>query len=318
MTGLPSGHAWATRLLNAMERRSGPLARSREWLVVAEWPSFSAKFALVESGSDRVALKLGSNWNGERAAFVADECERVRRIVESIEGGGVTMPAVYGVLADPPALAIAYVEGQLLFESLPALSDDEIITFMRKSGQAIGAYHRAQPASAAGSPAPFSEADLPGLARWAGVSRSTTRTMAPSLHNARRYQFSPNDLLIDNDGNIVLLDPPHFSKYDYVHRDVATAFMEMHKNLIGARRPTGADDTRRMYLAREAFLAGYADTGPTSMGSEDHLAIELFVLSRVLGVAWGRIKSGQLRAGFQTLGWAFWQRGRIRAKRDLE
>lgn len=118
---------------------------------------------------------------------------------------------------------------------------------------------------------------------------------------------------------MVLLDPPHFSKYDYIHRDLATAFVELHRRLIGARRPSDEDLLTRVELGQEAFMSGYRETGPITIdGLDDSLAIGLFSISRVLGVAWGRLRSGRLVAGLRALGWALWIRGRLPGQRDLE
>ncbi len=306
-------------IIDAMDGKVGPLAERRDWIAVSEWESFSARFVLVQAGSLRLALKLGTNWDSDRVVFVAKEIGRVRELLSSLPGGGVVMPEVFGVLADPPALAISYVEGDLLFDSLSTLDSAELTDYLTRCGRAIGAYHTAQPASAVGSPEPFSSNGLRKVARLGGVTKRRVEAIVSSLHNARRYQFSPNDILVDHDENIVLLDPPHFSKYDYVHRDLAAAFVELHRGLVGGYQPGDTTAQARVELAQEAFEAGYAETGPITLDDAvDRLAIGLFSISRVLGVASGRFRSGQVHSGLKALRWALWIRGRLPRERDLE
>jgi hypothetical protein len=105
-----------------MEGRTGPhgvTAIGRPWS--REWTSFSARFILVQAGGERIALKLGTNWEGGTVAYVAEETSRVSRSWRISPRGGLRCPGVLGVAANPPAMALEYFEGTPLFEALPRL-----------------------------------------------------------------------------------------------------------------------------------------------------------------------------------------------------
>ncbi len=291
-----------------MEGRTGLLAGDRVWEPVREWTSFSARFILLEAGADRITLKLGTNWEGDSVAFVAEEIDRVSRILANLSSGRVLMPGVLGTASDPPALALEYLEGTPLFEAIPLLAETERQAVLTACGEAIGAFHRAENVpdeSVAGSAA---MAELSAAARRTLVSRDMATQIGPGLTRARSYRFSPNDFLVTDQQTLVLLDPPHVQKYDFVHRDIGTFFMELHRSLVGEKRPN-ATEAHSVDRSRNAFLAGYRQAWPDVLDQpEDIWAIDLFQAARVAGVARGRAGSKAFGPARRALSWALWIR----------
>lgn len=308
MTDFEASGSQVHELLMSMEGRTGLLAGDRVWEPVREWTSFSARFILLEAGADRITLKLGTNWEGDSVAFVAEEIDRVSRILANLSSGRVLMPGVLGTASDPPALALEYLEGTPLFEAIPLLAETERQAVLTACGEAIGAFHRAENVpdeSVAGSAA---MAELSAAARRTLVSRDMATQIGPGLTRARSYRFSPNDFLVTDQQTLVLLDPPHVQKYDFVHRDIGTFFMELHRSLVGEKRPN-ATEAHSVDRSRNAFLAGYRQAWPDVLDQpEDIWAIDLFQAARVAGVARGRAGSKAFGPARRALSWALWIR----------
>jgi hypothetical protein len=148
--------------------------------------------------------------------------------------------------------------------------------------------------------------DLLSAARRTGVTKSAILRVEPRLDRARGYRFSPNDFIVRPNGQLVMIDPPHVRKYDYLQRDISAFTYELHRALIGDG-PLTPDHKRADLLAslRRSFLAGYAATGPTTMTSDlDDWMIRFFEVSRITGLAYARIRRRQLRAAVLPLRWA--------------
>jgi hypothetical protein len=283
----------------------------RPWTVVDEWKSFSAQFFLIESDMKRVALKIGANWSTERVGVVADEIRRLGKLLDTDEGAIVT-PEVLGLSTDPPALALSFVEGIPLFGSLSSIPQSEMLAHLATCGRAVGIYHKSQPWSAFGQEVPYSLNSLRKISRYCGISEATADRMA-KLRCARRYQFSSNDILIGPDGTLILLDPPHLYRYDYVHRDIATALSEVGRNLRNLKGRSQRASNSLLSLAREAFIAGYlGSTGEIALGEDDQKLIGLFEFSRLAGAARKQLRSGKIISAAQTAKRAYRLRGSIR------
>ncbi|CAN5755846.1 hypothetical protein BH23ACT4_BH23ACT4_03080 [soil metagenome] len=308
MTGFEASENRVNELLMSMEGRTGLLAGNRVWEPVREWTSFSARFILLQSGQDRIALKLGTNWESGSVAFVSGEIDRVSRILAGLSSGGVAMPGVLGMAANPPALALEYFEGKPLFEMIPLLGETERQVVLRTCGEAIGAFHRSEEVPEGPVDGSAAMAELAAAARRALVSRSAAARIGPGLARARSYRFSPNDFLLTERQTLVLLDPPHVQKYDFVHRDIGSFFMELHRSLVGEKRP-GAKGAVLVDEAREAFLDGYRTEGPDVLNRpEDVWAIDLFQAARVAGVARSRAGSRAFGPARRAFSWARWLR----------
>lgn len=309
MTDFEASSDRINELLKIMERRTGPLAGDRMWKRVREWTSFSARFILLQAGPDRIALKLGTNWESSSVVYVAEEIDRVRLILANLPSDRVAMPGVLGVAAEPPALALEFLEGKPLFEVLPLLEEPERHAVLRTCGAAIGAFHRAETVPV--EPVVESEAmtELSAAARRALVSRAVAARVGVDLTRARNYQISPNDFLLTDQRTLVLLDPPHVRRYDFVHRDIGSFFMELHRSLAGERRPSGEEEDRLIQKSRTAFLDGYRQTGPVALDRpRDIWAIDLFQAARVVGVARNRAISAAYIPARRALSWAWWIR----------
>ncbi|MGF1618753.1 MAG: phosphotransferase [Acidimicrobiia bacterium] len=316
MTDFEASGSELNELLMSMDGRTGLLAGDRVWEPVREWTSFSARFILLQSGPDRIALKLGTNWESDSVAYVAGEIDRVSRFLASLSSGRVAMPGVLGMAANPPALALEYFEGTPLFEAIPVLGEAERQAVLRACGEAIGAFHRSEHVPDEPFAGSAAMAELSAAARRALVSRAAAARIGPGLARARSYRFSPNDFLVTDQQTLVLLDPPHVQKYDFVHRDIGSFFMELHRSLVGEWRPdaTEADSVER---SRNAFLDGYREAGPDDLiRPEDIWAIDLFQAARVAGVARSRLSSRALGPGCRALSWAWWIRRGLSLERE--
>lgn len=315
MSDIEATDEWVGGLIRSMEGQTGPLTGDRQWSVVREWRSFSARFVQVESGPDRIALKLGTNWEDDAVSYVADETSRVSRLMADLPSGKVMVPGVLGVASEPPVMALEYYDGTPLFDALPTIGARERETVLRLCGQAIGAFHAAEEVPDEPRTQSAASAELMAAARRSLVRRETASRAEPVLARARSYRFSPNDFLLTEEHSLVLLDPPHVRKYDYVHRDIASFFMELHRCLVGERRPAGSDEYSSIRRACEAFLNGYRVTGPVALDRpEDLWAIDLFRTARVVGVARSRTRSGQWGPAFRAIFWAFWMRRGLSAR----
>ena len=318
MTDFEASSGRINELLMTMEGRTGPLTGDRVWEAVREWTSFSARFILLQAGTDQIALKLGTNWESGSVAFVAEEIDRVSLVLANLPSGRVAMPGVLGVAGDPPALALEYFEGIPLFEALPLLEEVERQAVIRACGESIGAFHRSEhlpDGPVAGSAA---MAELSAAARRALVSRATAARVGQELDRARSYRFSPNDFLVTDNQTLVLLDPPHVQKYDFVHRDIGSFFMELHRSLVGERRPAGNEEEGLVQRSRTAFLDGYREAGPAALDRpEDIWAIDLFQAARVAGVARSRAGTGAYGPARLALSWAWWIRRGLSPKKSV-
>jgi hypothetical protein len=304
----------ARELLETMEDKAGMIRDGREWELVEEWLSFSARFLLLESGGERITIKLGTNWAGDTVSYVATETRRVGRLMAGLPSGRVVMPGVLGVATEPPALALEYFHGTPLFAAVSSLTELERSAVLRLCGEAIGAFHAAQEVPDDPRIRVEASRELHSTARRSAVSRGMVRRTEPRLGRARSYRFSPNDFLLAGDGSLVLLDPPHVQKFDYVHRDVASFFMELHRALVGERRPAGEEEVSALRVGQAAFLEGYRDAGGMALDrGEDRWAIELFQVGRVVGVVRGRLRSRLAGPAWRALSWAWWLRRQMSA-----
>lgn len=300
-------------ILQNMHDRQGAVAERVTWSVTARWRSFKADFVKAHSEAGDIAVKFGDDWSSQDAHFVADEEERVRRLLAVLPSGRVSVPRAVGWSEDPPAVALAFVEGDTFFRILadpyhPRWNEGEatLVDLATRCGQAIGAYHTAEPAIDDATITQIARDDLLSAARRAGISTSAILSVEPRLDRARGYRFSPNDFIVDPEGQLVMIDPPHVRKYDYLQRDISAFTYELHRALIGDG-PMTLNHERAELLARlrSAFLAGYGATGPTSMMSElDDWMIRFFELSRISGLAYARTRRRQLRAAVPPLRWA--------------
>lgn len=300
----------AEEVVASMAHRSGLLAQDREWEVESEWPSFSAHFWLLRSGGDRIVLKLGSNWSGDTVSYVAEENDRVSRLLAAVGSGRMVMPAVLGVSTDPPALGLEFHSGDPLFSVLADLDTTERNDLLALCGAGIGAFHSADPATDDPASTEAALEELRRAAKRAVVGWSKVAAIEPGLARARGYRFSPNDFLVTEEGRLVFLDPPHVRKYDYVHRDLASFLMELHRSLAGEGRPS-ADRLGLLAETRRAFLDGYRETGPAPLNrSDDALVIDLFQTARISGVLQGRLRTAKPGAAVRALSWWRWVRPR--------
>ena len=302
-----------TELLRTMHDRRGALAGDVRWSAVARWRSFKADFVRAHSDAGDVAVKLGDGWTPKDARFVAQEEERVRLLFMALPAGPVGVPDALGWSEDPPGVALDFVEGDTLFHLLGdrlhplwKAGGEKIIELVGQCGQAIGAYHSAQ--SVVDDPATTRTArdDLLTAARRAGVSNRTILQLEPQLERARGYRFSPNDFIVDSECQLVMIDPPHVRKYDYIQRDVSAFTYELHRALIGdGPLPPDHDMASLLMGLRQAFLAGYATTGPATMTRPiDDWMIRFYEVSRITGLAYARLRKRQPRAAIAPLRWA--------------
>lgn len=302
-----------TAVLHNMHDRRDAVAAGGDWEVSHRWRSFKADFVQASGAAGEVAVKFGDGWTADDARFVSDEVERVRRLFSVLPAGAVSVPASLGWSQDPAAVALPYVQATPLFGLLGDRShrlwqrgEEAIIDLGARCGQAIGAYHSAEPAPEDAATTRLAMDDLLSATRRAGVRRATMLRAEPHLRRARGYRFSPNDLMVDEDGGLVMLDPPHLRKYDYLHRDLSAFTFELHKALIGEGPERSSSRERMLHeRMRRAFLEGYATTGPSEVTSDlDAWVLRVFEISRVTGLAYARLRRRAFRSGGPVLAWA--------------
>lgn len=293
-----------------------PLAEAGHWETVDEWDSFKARFVHLRSASgEEAALKLGTNWSAADAGYVGQEVNRVRSILGALPGGEVLMPEALGWASDPPAVLLEFTRGTNLFAWLSrtgpngGASRQAMVDVVALCGQAIGAYHSSEPADSAHDDDPQAALDdLLSTARRAGVSRRVILSIEPDLARARGYRFSANDFTIDSVGRLVMHDPPHVRKFDYLHRDVSGFTYDLHRGLLGNRPFDSGHPWAAMTAElREAFVSGYAVTGLSTLGDPlDDWLVRLFEYGRILGRARGLIRRRQFTELPNQMRWA-WQ-----------
>jgi glycosyltransferase involved in cell wall biosynthesis len=289
------------------------------WDSVGEWESFKARFIHLRSRrGDEVALKLGVGWSADDAQYVSHEVTRVRSMLQDLPGGEVVMPEAIGWSRRPPAVLLRFAPGTNLFRWLidthaggGRSSHQEMIDLTTMCGQAIGAYHSSEPAGAApDDDHQIALDDLLNAVRRAGFRRQSILSIEPRLIRARGYRFSANDFTVDAAGRLVMHDPPHVRKFDYTHRDVSGFTYDLHRLLLG-NQPFDSEHPRAQLTLqlRDAFLSGYAITGPSSLATPmDDWVIRLFEYTRILGRARGVIRRRQLTELPNQLQWAIQQR----------
>ncbi len=298
-------------ILETFEGATGVLSDSRPWTTVRGWTSFSAKFWLFSADSHQFALKIGDNWTSADVEYLVEEIQRVRQILTDTVGDGITMPSVLGTAESPPAMALEYLTGERLFDLLSGLSPERQAGYASRFGRALGAYHRSEPAPDSVGSTNAAREELFAAARRSGLRRSAIANVEPDLNRARGFRFSPNDLLVGEGERLILLDPPHVRKYDYVHRDVATFAMEAHRSLVGERGFRNDREQAAWSSVMEAFFNGYAESGPSQLaGNTDRMIVGMFVTARVSGVALGRLRRGDVSGAIRASLWARWLRSR--------
>lgn len=321
MTIEPNATTLASR--NAVAVATGydadALARCVE---VGTWLSPKAKFVHLQSPTgEEIALKLGTNWAPRDARFVAEEIERVRSLLADLPAGPVHMPRALAWSEEPPAVFLSFETGENLFDRLVAAAQagegklsDEMAALVRRCGQAVGRYHAAQPASPDGEKGHgAAKDDLLQAARKAGVPKATMLRLEPNLPRARGYRFSPNDFTVDEKGRLLMHDPPHVQKFDYLHRDVSAFTYDLHRTLLGHQSFSPDHPNAGVALAlRGEFLAGYGDVGPSTLDSPiDVWMVKFYETSRIVGRAIGVSRRWQFGDVPGQVRWA------LRARRDL-
>lgn len=300
-----SGIVDPLEMISSLNGRSGVIATDRQWVVAETWGSFSAEFMMFESENERFVIKFGSNWSSGDVDFVVSEIGRVRTILAGIADTALAMPGVLGSSEAPPAIALEYLAGEPIFGAMREMEEGARDKLLTACGRAIGAFHTAQTLDIDDVLIEAARDELVSTARRTGFTRKEALRRSESLACSRAFRFSPNDFLVSNDGTVVLLDPPHVRKYEFVHRDIGTFVMELHRSLVGENTPPSSEESARLETAVTSFLKGYRDTGPSSlMEPNDIWAIFVFAAARVGGVAANRLRKLDLVKGFSSIRWA--------------
>ena len=296
-------------ILAAMGERFGWEPGMASAVAVTQWESRKAAFGRVTTGADReIIVKQGIGWTPEDARFVYEELGRLTALVADLD---IAVPEPLGWAESPPLVAMGATDGDILFTDiltdLGAWPGDaaRLVELVTRCGRAIGKYHAAQPAGDDADLEAAARADLRRAARRSLVRRSTAVAAAAGLPRARGFRFSPNDFLVAADGRLILLDPPHVRKYDYVHRDVSSFTFEVDRALRGKDRATA------MKLNR-AFVEGYRSEGLCDPAEGRHRwAVRLYETSRITGLAYGRLQRRRVREAAGAVGWAIRQRASL-------
>lgn len=272
----------------------------------SRWQSRKARFHRVTTAAGRqIIVKLGVGWTQDDAEFVHSELARLTTLVADLD---IAVPQPLGWAADPPLVVMGVTDGAMLCSEILPEHDSwpgdlaQLTELVTRCGRAIGRYHAAQPAPQDESLAAAARADLRRASRRSLVRRTPAVVRASDLPRARGFRFSPNDFLVGEHGELILLDPPHVRKYDYVHRDISSFTFEVDQALRKIDRKTAAALNR-------AFLEGYADEGLCDPTADRHRwAVRLYEVSRISGLAYGRVRSRRFTTAAATLAWAARQR----------
>jgi glycosyltransferase involved in cell wall biosynthesis len=314
-------------ILPKMRDRRGLLIGDRTWIAETQWRSFASDFVKAHSVDGDVAVKFGDGWGSHDAQFIFREEDRVRGLFADLPSGRVDVPPALGWSEDPPAVALDFVDADKLFPILndrshPLWDDggETMLRIVRSCGEAIGAYHAAEVLVDDPIAEQAALDTLLGAARRMGVPKRTILLIAPRLKLARGYRFSPNDFLVDHDRKPVMIDPPHVRRFDPVHSDVSTFIFELRRSFVGdGPMPSVGVAATQFAELREAFIEGYAATGPISMNSQtDEWVIRFFEISRILGFAYARIRRSEPLGAVAPARWAAQARRRLGAPPRLD
>jgi hypothetical protein len=280
---------------------------------VSRWSSPKAEFFLFEEEPQgkRFVVKAGTNWTARDPEFVFQELLRLGKVVAELD---VTVPKPLGWLADPPLVAMEAVSGDQLFSRVIPVRTHlawanglpGILDLVRKCGQALAAYHAAQPAPPEPAVATAIRTDLRRAAVRGLVSPKLAAGRANDLVAARGFRFSANDFLVSGRG-LIVVDPPHLVKFDIVQRDLSAFTFEVQKALrsSGPKREGAA-------LAdsiRDAFVSAYVEASAARpVGNPDAWALHFYELSRISGMIYNQIQARKPGGALSTLGWALKKR----------
>jgi Phosphotransferase enzyme family len=270
---------------------------------VFDWPERSDQFEIAESWQRsssgawfyRVAashgrellVKCGDRWTGEDAGAVHESMEDLRRLLaqSGIEQTG-TIPSL-GWSDDPPMVVMPFVEADELISVLRSGELGRLEPLMEKAGRLLGAFHQAHPVEEADrSRAHAQVTDL------AGRLPGGARLVSPLLEEAGDRvalsfgDITPGNILLADDGRMLLIDPPITPSPAVIHRDLGYFLVESHKHFAGRGRSPSMRH-RGFEALKDPFLRGYAnETGP--LGPPDKALIALFEARQASGNARNR------------------------------
>lgn len=276
---------------------------------VSSWSSPKAEFFLFEDEPQRrrFVVKAGTNWTPSDPEFVFQELLRLGSVVAEL---GVTVPKPLGWLADPPLVAMEAVTGDQLFNRvIPDRSHEAwanglpgILNLVRKCGQVLAAYHAVQPAPIDPAVATAIRTDLRRAAVRGLVSPRLAASRASGLVWARGFRFSANDFLVARDG-LIVVDPPHLTKFDIVQRDLSAFTFEVQKALRASEEKQ--EGAALAASITEAFVAAYVEgSAPRPDPNFDSWALDFYELSRISGMIYNQIQARKFGGAASTLSWA--------------
>lgn len=248
------------------------------------WPDMVDRFVLEETwdsrpstmyrcrgasaGTPDVVLKVGHRSTPDDARRLHAEMETLAEEMGRHGGTVVRLPRTLGWHDDPPSICMPYLDGTPV---LPLLGDPthsawngggwDPAGLVAECGRALGAYHAPSATSASSS-----LLEEPELRKGAGKMWVSPRMLARAGHalvHARRFDdIGPHNFFLTASGELYLLDPPPDPSMTPVHRDVARFLYGIGRALAVEQSLPRLRLRRAEADLREAFLRGYAETGP--------------------------------------------------------
>jgi hypothetical protein len=257
--------------------------------------------------SFEIAVKVGEGWSPAVAQGMYEQARLISRAWP--RDSEAQLVPVLGWEAAPPTICMPFVEGDPIQRVLRSsvrvggaarvvsrpYTISECLVLVSKCGETLGLFH----SNFMGSPETSKE-----QAEWS-FDRAAKRTRAPrriadrvknGIPLCRSYvDFSPPNILVEARRRLRLIDPPPREVFEYVHKDAAHFLLGL--QLIEIPESRSRPEIRaHIDPLREAFLDGYAKTGPQDLRTqENRWVLTIYEGYRASNVAYRSWRRGRRR-----------------------
>ena len=287
----PLDEAQLNALLHRIRERFGWAEDRERFRLTSCWSSRTAAlYRCTEEtkGSPDVLLKAGRGWSPDAARKLYEELDGLAHDLGDGSPTMVRVPLVLGWDGAPPVVCMRYIEGTevyFLLEDLDhpvwAVSRWSPPDLIAQCGRGLGAYHSRSRASGEPNAPTAQDEAARSLQRAASAMRAPRRPLdgfVASMAIAPSFgDIGPHQLLLASSDDLYLLDPPVSPPFAPVHRDVAGFLFQLMRILGREAAERGRQQRRAGTALSEAFLRGYAETGPTDLRTpQDRWLIAMF------------------------------------------